>query len=214
VDLPGFGLSTLPRAYGLVDYVEEIRIFIKKEILDPARMTKKVVLIGHSFGGQVGIKFALLHPEMLSGLVLVDAAGVRNNSFSMLTKIAVSQAGKSLLMKSPLADYAQSIRRKYYRLLGMTDRDYYATPDSGFLKETLGLIMRDDLTSEFNKINLPTLLFWGEKDEATPLKWGEILHSSVSGSKLVVVPGAGHFSYLDDQERFVREINLFIAGLK
>lgn len=200
LDLPGFGLSTLSRAYDLADYVEEIHKFIQKEILDPARMTKKVVLIGHSFGGQVALKFALTHPEMLDGLVLVDAAGVRKESW----KVQVARLGSLGILRN------FGILRKFGRnLLG--SEDYLKV--TGLLRETLKKISGEDLTSEFHKIKLPTLLFWGEKDKATPLKWGEILHSKISNSKLVIVPGGGHFSYLDDQELFVENLHEFITNL-
>lgn len=212
LDLPGFGLSPLPRAYSLADYVEEVRGFIQKEILGPARMTK-VVLIGHSFGGQVAIKFGLTNPELVSGLVLVDAAGVRNNSASVLAHAKIARFGKNILLKSPLAGHIGELRKKYYRLLGMSDRDYLATPDEGFLKETLGVILRDDLSRQFSKIKSPTLIFWGEKDEPCPVEWARILNREIEGSKLVVVPGAGHFSYLDDPDGFISNLHQFVTNL-
>lgn len=209
LDLPGFGLSDLPKAYGLSDYVEQLGTFFEKEGI------VKPILIGHSFGGQVAAKFAIEKGSLLSGVVLVDGAGVRRNDPQIRFNIAVAQFGKRIMSMTPFAYFYPAIRPWYYKVRGMENSDYFKATSNPTLQATASKIFREDLSDEFSKIVLPTLIFWGEKDppELTPLEFGVKMHERIKGSKMVVVAGAGHFSYLDDQERFVTEINDFVSKL-
>ena len=75
IDLPGFGVSSAPaEAWSVGDYAEVVRDFIEKMEL------KNIIIIGHSFGGRVGIKLAAGHPELVNKLVLVDSAGFIDKS--------------------------------------------------------------------------------------------------------------------------------------
>ena len=162
LDLPGFGLSALPKPFSLDDYVAELVKFFEKQKI------KKPVLIGHSFGGQIAAKF-----------------------------------GKKVV--------GPSFRSFYYKIRGWGNSDYLKAASSPFLQETAGKIFREDLSVELSRITLPTLIFWGEKDIDTPLNDGRESQAKIANAKLVVVPGAGHFSYLDDQELFCKEMIKFIG---
>src|SRR5437763_1352144 len=70
LDLPGFGssqASAKPMTIG--DYADVVKEFIVKLGL------KNVIIVGHSFGGRIGIKLSSLNPELVRKLVLVDSAG-------------------------------------------------------------------------------------------------------------------------------------------
>ncbi len=70
IDLPGFGKSPAPKsAWAVGDYADLVAEFIKKLDL------KNIIVVGHSFGGRVGIKLSSQHPELIEKLVLVDSAG-------------------------------------------------------------------------------------------------------------------------------------------
>ena len=72
LDLPGFGKSEKPKhIFTLVDYATVVLGFIKKMEL------KKIVVVGHSFGGRVVIKLSALEPDIVEKLILVDSAGFR-----------------------------------------------------------------------------------------------------------------------------------------
>ena len=78
LDLPGFGKS--PAAE--MDNKAVIRAFIQAEQLD------RPILLGPSMGGQVALEFALAHPHLVGGLILVGAVGVAENK-DLLAKIKV-----------------------------------------------------------------------------------------------------------------------------
>src|SRR3989344_4726315 len=71
-DLPGFGSErTQDKPWPLDDYVNFVLNFAQAQDLN------KFILLGHSFGGRIGIKFAVRYPEKLSGLILYAAAGIK-----------------------------------------------------------------------------------------------------------------------------------------
>lgn len=183
IDLPGFGASPAPfKTWGIGDYADAVRSFLAKKKL------KNVILIGHSFGGRIGIKLTSTPVEAISKLILIDAAGVplpeaRKKIFEFFAKM-VSPIFK---IKS-LGD----TRKKIYELIGAGD--YVATPD---LNEIFKLVVSEDLTPLLPNIKVPTLLVWGESDEVTPLKMGHLFKNKIAGSKLVVIKNAGHFSFVD-----------------
>ncbi|MFH1565662.1 MAG: alpha/beta hydrolase, partial [bacterium] len=75
LDLPGWGKTLLKRTYNLEDYAKDVVSFIKvKKIKNP-------VIVGHSFGGRVGIKIAANYPEIPSKLFLIASAGIERKTF-------------------------------------------------------------------------------------------------------------------------------------
>ena len=61
-------------------------------------------------------------------------------------------------------------------------------------------------------IEVPTLLIWGDDDKRSPLSNGELMRDSIPGSRLVVIPGAGHASNMEQPERFNAEVRDFCCG--
>ncbi len=72
IDLPGFGQSDLPpQVWGVEDYQRFVVAYLDDRHLD------RVAVLGHSFGGRIGLVLAAEHPERVSKMVLADAAGLR-----------------------------------------------------------------------------------------------------------------------------------------
>jgi pimeloyl-ACP methyl ester carboxylesterase len=71
------------------------------------------------------------------------------------------------------------------------------------MTESYKKIIRDDLTDDSQKVKIPTVLVWGGKDSITPLWQGELMQKKIAGSKLFVIPGAGHFSFIDQPKEFM-----------
>jgi pimeloyl-ACP methyl ester carboxylesterase len=197
MDLPGFGQSQVPsRPMAVGDYANIVAEFIKKLEL------KNVVIVGHSFGGRVGIKLSSVYPELISKLVLVDSAG-----FPM-------PAGKKSLMRivakivKPIfrPRMMQGLRKKIYRQIGA--EDYLATPE---LQKTFVSITSEDLSADLKKIQAPTLIINGENDKDTPVEFGQRMNFLIPNSKLQILKNAGHFSFLDQPGEFVAMLKSFIV---
>ncbi len=178
------------------DYAEVVAEFIKKLDLTD------VIVIGHSFGGRVGIKLSSAHPELVRKLVLVDSAGFamdtpKKNFYRSAAKIA-KPFFKSAFM--------QGLRKKIYQKIDA--EDYLATPE---LQKTFVNITGEDLSSDMENIKCPTLIISGENDADTPVSFGKKMNSLIRNSQFAILKNAGHFSFLDQPEEFAEILKKFIT---
>lgn len=195
IDLPGFGGSEVPKtAWSVRDYAEAVWGFIKKLELE------NVILVGHSFGGRVGIKLEANYPGLINGLVLADSAGFAANQSKKKIMAALAKAVKPVFKPQ----FMQGLRQGIYRKIGA--EDYVATPE---LQQTYVKVINEDLTEDMKKVNIPTLIIWGENDKDTPIEFGKRMRQLIAGSKLEVLPNAGHFSFVDQPEEFAKILAVF-----
>ena len=196
LDFPGFGQSQTPtQAMAVGDYAEVVAEFIKKLDL------KNVIIVGHSFGGRVGIKLAAKHPELISKLVLVGSAGFPMNA----NRKSLMATGAKIVKPFFKPKFMQGLRKRIYQQIGA--EDYVATPE---LQKTFVNITCEDLSEGMKKINCPTLIINGEDDKDTPVEFGQRMNSLIHNSKFTILPNAGHFSFLDRPEEFAGLISDFI----
>lgn len=198
LDLPGFGRSDIPKkAYDTNDYAKFLAEFIKtnEQVLSSGNKIKKPCLLGHSFGGKVSIKFAANFGNLIDKLILVGSSGIKPDpSFK---RILVYPLAKIVHYLVPdIFNLKTIIRRKFYRKI---ESDY---ENARVMKDTLIKTLTEDLTEDLKKIKNQTLIIWGEKDRAVPLKYGKSMYQLIKNSKLVILEEKGHFLHVHDPERF------------
>jgi len=222
-DLPGFGKSEEPKEnWKIDDYVEFTREFVKsvarretgfelvKNIIEGAiqnngqkfsNNNKKVVLLAHSNGGRIAIKYAVKYPDDIEKLVLTGAAGIKHKLtqkqqfFFYLSKIGKKIFG--LLLLKGLEKYAKKLLYVVVR-----EKDYVEA--SPRMKEIMKNALAEDLTPRLGEIKIPTILIWGENDNSTPLANGELMYNEIDGSKLFVIPEANHSAIYYKAEEFAK----------
>ena len=204
-EFPGFGESDEPRTpWGMDEYTDFAIKFIE------SFGAEKVILYGHSFGGRVIIK---MHekgdlPFKIDKIMLVDSAGIKpKKSLYTKAKIAAYKAGKKILSLPPLKALFPDALEKYQNRSGSSD--YRAA--SPMLRQCFVKIVNEDLTHLLPNIYAPTLLIWGENDDATPLSDAKIMESKIPDAGLVVLEGAGHYSFLDQPFVYFKVINSFLS---
>lgn len=184
-DLPGFGESPEPnRPLEFDDYIRWIGAFAKEMKLD------RFYLVGHSFGGTLALKFAALHPGMVQRLVLCDAAIIRKERLDWRQTYAKKIAHwKNDLLRLPLASKIYPVAKKIlYKFAGNHDYEL-ASP---VMKETFKNIIKIDTFEFASRIIAPTLIIWGDKDDATPVEDAYAINKAIKNSKLEIIAGAGH----------------------
>lgn len=199
LDLPGFGGSEHPpTAWRVDDYVECVAAFIGRLGLDVAG------LVGHSMGGRIAISGLASGRLRASKLILIGAAGLstsrtlRTRTYNMIAKI-----GKFITLIPPLSLYRRQWRERLYARAGS---DYLG---AGPLRGTYLNIINEDLAAAARSVTTPTLLIWGDHDQATPLAQGRRLQNLIVDSRLEVLPG-GHFIHQDQPVRVARLMTDFV----
>lgn len=204
VDFPGFGLSPAPAQ----PWDTEQYALCFGELVSACGI-ERPVLIGHSFGGRVAIIHASRNP--VHKVILVDAAGVLpRRSIKYYAKVYSFKLLKKILPLLLGRDRAEAaIERRRAR---SGSDDYRAL--SGVMRATFVKVVNRDLCEFMPRISAPTLLIWGEKDTATPLRDAHIMERLIPDAGLVVFPGAGHYSFLERPSQFSVIVNKFLEDIR
>lgn len=201
-DLPGFGASGLPPAnWGVPDYARWALA-----LLDALQIAQAHV-IGHSFGGRISLVLGADSPARLNRIVLVDSAGIPpRRPLGVRIRLRAYKAVRSALYGLKLRSQADALRTWYGRRYGSSDYQ-----SSGPLREVFVRVVNHDLREYAARVQRPTLLVWGERDEDTPLWQGQALEKCIPDAGLVVLEGAGHYSYLEQPDRFTTIVDHFFT---
>lgn len=179
-DLPGFGKSdALQVPWNSNKYVAWIEQFIKELKLGD------FYLLGHSFGGALAAKVSVKHAQEVKKLFLVSAAIVRKKTAKKDFSSKVAKAVKVFyfLPLYPL------FRKAIYKFI-IRKSDYMYV--EGIMKETYLNVIAEDVSFHTSFIRVPTVIIWGEKDDATPIENGRTVASQIKNSTFVAIPDVGH----------------------
>lgn len=189
IDLPGHGKSMEPlEIWGVEKYTSLIEKFIRMHDL------KDVTLIGHSFGGRIGILLSSRN-DYVRKLVLVDAAGVKpKRPLKYYLKVYSFKTLKHLLPLILGKEKGGKLIDKYRGKSGSAD---YRNA-SPVMRGILSKCVNEDLKHVMPLIKAPTLLIWGSNDTATPLSDAKTMEKLIPDAGLVSLDGCGHYSFLDN----------------
>ena len=190
------GLSTpLHEIWNLGNYTQWLDEHIKKY--------PKVILLGHSFGGQIAARYTVAHPEKVEKLILIDSSGIRDHSLLATTKrtgfLFAAKMGK-VFFQSPF------FRNLLYTLA--RERDYQQAPP--LLRRTMSSILDDEVVTDLDRISASTLLIWGADDRVTPLFLGKIFATKIRHNQFHTIPGARHSPQFTHTDQVVQLITDFI----
>jgi 3-oxoadipate enol-lactonase len=184
-------------------------------LLDALSINQKVILCGLSMGGYVAFAFFRKYAARLAGLILtgtraapdsetgkanrekaiaqVNEEGVANIIESMLPKLLSPQSfsGNPALVEN-LRQIMQSV-----------------SPE-GFIGDLQGMKNRPDSTPWLSQIDVPTLLVFGAQDQIIPLDEARLMHSLIPGSRLEIIPNAGHLPNLEQPQTFNEILRNFL----
>ncbi len=197
--LPGFK-KELKRPWTLDDYCLWLNNYIEHQKID------NVILLGHSFGGRIAVSFCSLYPDKVKKLILVNSAGIVENSLKKVIFQYLAKIGGYLFSLPLLVSLKKSARWLLYKLA--REKDYYQA--SEVMKKTMQLIINFDLRNDAEKIEIPVLLIWGREDKLTPLRYGRIFADKISNSVLKVFSGQGHGLPVKNPHLIKKDILSFI----
>lgn len=217
VDLPGHGLTgPVPgddySQEGMAKFVDEFTTAIG---------VQRFALAGNSMGGGVAARYALMHPERLTHLILVDAGGLptkteRDPGLAFtLARIPVVQ--NLMLYVTPRNLFEDGLKKAFYDdkfvTPDMVDRYWKLNRREGTRAASLKrfqLTWDTYLQDNVAKIATPTLIIWGDQDTLTPRDMGDAYNAAIKGSKLVVYRNIGHIPMEEAAEQTARAVREFV----
>jgi pimeloyl-ACP methyl ester carboxylesterase len=151
-------------------------------------------IVGHSMGGLIAAQVAAQFPERVERLVLVDAAALPLERFSLRDAWRLMRGLQHLPLSLLPVLWTDALR---------------AGPVTVFkaLRELFSTDIRADLT----RIEAPTLILWGEHDATLPVMVGRQLHTYLTQARFVVIMGAGHFPMWDRPAAFNHAVTQFLG---
>lgn len=176
---------------------------------------------GLSMGGFIAMRLAIRRPELLRSIILLETSAdpePRENvpRYRLLNFIArwlglglvAGQVMPIVFGRKLLDDPARADERRELRRRLVTQHKV------GISRAVRGVIDRQGVYDELDKIDLPTLIIVGDQDVATVPAKSERMHAKIRGSRLVVIPGAGHSSTIEEPEAVNRALTEFLDGLE
>ncbi|MBU4466629.1 alpha/beta hydrolase, partial [Patescibacteria group bacterium] len=202
-DLPGFGQEPEPlKPWDVDDYMNWVEQFCVKNNLN------NFLLLGHSFGGRVAIKFTAKYPEKVKKLILYSAAGVTPRPKTRLSLLRLFSKAANIILSLPILNLLKKpLRKGFYSLLGT--RDYYFL-SSRIMLETFKKVIEEDLSFLLGKISVSTFIVWGEKDMLTPVQDAKLMNKEIPGSTLKIIPNGSHYLHTREPKKLVEAIKEFL----
>lgn len=194
IDLPGFGLSPLPKGasndgggWDTLEYAERVKSFLNEAGVSSC------VLLGHSFGGRISVQLSSRYPELALGVVLIGSHGLQRERalperLHMRWIRFLSASAKKIDGLFGTRIFAHHFAPRF------GSADYKAAGD---LRKTLVKTVNEDLSSQAMRIKAPALLLWGANDPQTPLDLAHKYHALIPDSELHVFPHKGHEPFGD-----------------
>lgn len=219
-DQIGHGLTGPNRAGGhgldaMVNTTEKLR-----EKLGVERMA----LAGNSMGGAIAARYAMVYPQHLGALILIDAGGAPqpadrkgrgNIGFTLAATPGVSLLMRSITPRSLVErSLSQSVANqavvtpaavdRYWELLRYPGNraataERFATPRKTFTDQELAAI------------KAPTLILWGEEDRLISVAGARWYHAGIAGSRLRTYPGIGHLPHEEAPQATAAEVLAFLS---
>lgn len=220
-DQIGFGRSSKPD----VHYTFELLAQSTRKLLDTLAVPR-VTVVGHSVGGMLAVRFALMYPQSTSGLVLENPIGLEDYREKVpYTGVDTTYRG----MLSPTREGLERFYRSYYG----TWREPFGIWTDVAWRQTLGgewprgarasaltyeMIYTQPVVQDLPRLAVPTLLVIGQADRTTLGRGslppevlatlgrypelGKRAAGAIPGARLVELDGVGHIPHLEAPDRF------------
>ena len=201
-DFPGFGKEPPPdRPWHVEDYAKFLAEYIQKKKI------KNPILIGHSFGGRVALKFVESNPSGAKKIILTGAPGFSPiPSKKLMIFLMISKIGGLLFSLPGLRRKEDEARKFLYKLAGA--KEFLRA--EGVMRQTFKYIVADDLQSAMKSVRVPCHLVWGEKDVIVPLSVPKRMKLLIPLASFTIIPGADHGVPFQQPQVFFSAIHTFL----
>lgn len=203
---PGFGLSEMPpwldnigdMAYFYLDFLEGLGL-------------KSVHLMGNSLGGWIATELAVRDQRSIRTLTLVAPAGIHVNGApagdiflwpreELTRNLFYNQKFAEAMLQAPVSEEQQDAQLKN----SITVAKLAWQPR----------LHNPHLSKWLHRIQVPTLLIWGDSDKVIPPCCGPAFRDLIPNSRLEVIPQCGHFPHIEKTAEFLAAVTAFIEAAR
>ncbi|MGC8515190.1 MAG: proline iminopeptidase-family hydrolase [Thermoplasmata archaeon] len=230
-----FGCGRSDEPSDLSKFTIEYGIQEAEELRKKLFGSRKIFLMGSSYGGALSLAYALKHQDRLLGLIVtgglasvdltVKEMGRLIDNLPEKERNAIKKYGDAQDYTNP--EYLDAVWYFYHKhLLRMKDypadvmrsleygekRNVYRIMNGPNEFTITGSIKGWDITKDLHKIKIPTLFTVGEYDEVTPTV-AKSMHNEIKGSRLEILSGCSHLSMWEDRDRYNSLLSDFILSI-
>lgn len=193
--------------------MEELAMDVE-HVLDALGMGAAVVG-GCSMGGYVAFSLLRQAPARIRGLILADTRAAADSDEAKAGRRKMQElamnGGPAAVADDMLPKLIGEATRRERPEVGRHVRALIEANDAAAISGALGAMMgRQDSRPLLSSITCPTLILVGAEDALTPLAASEEMHHGIRGSRLEVVPRAGHLSNLENPAAFNAALTRFL----
>ena len=208
-DMRGQGQSEKPEE----PYSFEIHVEDQKALLEELGISK-VHHVGISYGGELGLVFALKYPEMLKSLVVCSAVsfvGPLLYKMCQLWRYACELEDPELFYYATLPlNFGEAFLRNQTAILEQA-KARYAQLEYPPLVRLIDSFLMLNITDQLPQIDTPTCVIAGEKDILKPADpYSDLIHASLPNSKMTIVTDSGHAVTFEKPDEFNRIVLEFL----
>jgi pimeloyl-ACP methyl ester carboxylesterase len=215
VDIPGFGL-TGPYSDGI--YNIERSVDMVDQLSDKLGI-ESFFLAGNSMGGYISWNFALVHPEKVKRLILLDAAGYPFKPPMMLEILQTPVLKQAVGFLTPRFIVTHTLNEVYGDASKVNDelidRYHQLMLREGNRQAVVDVFasISDVDNSAIKQLKVPTLIQWGANDAWIPLVNAQKFSDDIEGAKTIVYPGVGHIPMEEIAEISANDAKDFLRAL-
>jgi pimeloyl-ACP methyl ester carboxylesterase len=213
-DLRGFGRTTVTDDVSMERLADDLALFVRT-----LGIREPIVFCGLSMGGYVAWQFWRKHRDLVRALILCDtkASPDTPDAAANRRKMAehVLEKGTSIVAEAMLPKMfePETVATNPGAVAYVREVILHSSP-KGIAAAQRGLAERIDARPLLATINVPSLVIVGEHDAISPPEEMRTVADAIPGSKLVIVPAAGHMAPLEAPEPVNNAIREFLGGVQ
>jgi pimeloyl-ACP methyl ester carboxylesterase len=209
IELPCFGNEPCPSTvWGVEEYADFVKTKIEN-LRTGSNSNEKVIILGHSFGGQIAGYLVGTNKTICDTLILSGAAIFRKKvSFKRIIFLPFAKLGKLIFLLPGLSSFGNIIRRIFYKMIDSPD--YNET--EGMRREIFKKIISQNVAPLLSQIIVPTLVITGDCDTYVSPQSSKKIADAISQSTFVVVPHGRHGLHRDNPKDFLDRLIVFLNG--
>jgi pimeloyl-ACP methyl ester carboxylesterase len=199
---PGFGGTPRPAALDSIAALARLYVRMIEDL-----GLEDVSVVGNSIGGWIAAEIALLASPRVSGVVLIDAAGLKISDHPAADFFSLTMG-----QVADLSFYRPDAFRIDVDQLPDQQKAMMAA-NRAALQTYAGQAMADPgLLGRLPAVTVPVLVIWGEADRMIPVEHGEAYARAIPGARFLLLARAGHLPQLEAPDRLLPAIRDFTAA--